>query len=78
MRKTTRNREIRQSISRDGSELRRDDCVAAIVARPFTPTVKGGNKPSGEEIGVLFPPIRESGGVLGLELKLFLYELLAS
>ena len=45
--------------------------VATIVARPFTLTVKGGNKPSEEEIRVLFPRIQESGGVLGLELKLF-------
>ena len=48
-----------------------NDCVATIVARPFTLTVKGRNKPFGEEIRVLFPRIQESGGVLGLELKLF-------
>ena len=48
-----------------------NDCVATIVARPFTLTVKGGNEPSSEEIRVLFPRIQESGGVLGLELKLF-------
>ena len=48
-----------------------NDCVATIVARPFTTTVKGRNQPSGEEIRVLFPRILESGGVSGLELKSF-------
>ena len=46
-----------------------NDCVATIVARPFTLTVKGGNQPSGEGIRVLFPRSQESGGVLGLELE---------
>ena len=48
-----------------------NDCVATIVARPFTLTVKGGNQPSGEEIRMLFPRIQESGGVLGLEFEPF-------
>ena len=47
------------------------DCVATIVARPFTTTVKGRNQPSGEEIRVLFPRIQESGWVSGVELKPF-------
>ena len=48
-----------------------NDCVATIVARPFTTTVKGINQPSGVEIRLLFPRIQESGGVSGLELKPF-------
>ena len=48
-----------------------NDCVATVVARPFTLTLKGGNKPSGQEIRVLFPRIQETGGVSGLELKPF-------
>ena len=48
-----------------------NDCVATIVARPFTTKVKGRSQPSGEEIRVLFPRIQESGGVSGLELISF-------
>ena len=43
-----------------------NDCVATIVARPFTTTVRGRNQPSGDEKRVLFPRIQESGGVSGL------------
>ena len=46
-------------------------CVATIVARPFTTTVKGRRQPSGRKIRTLFPQIQESGGVSGVELKLF-------
>ena len=45
-----------------------NNCVATIVARPFTTTLKGINQPSGEEIRVLFPRFQESGWVSGLEL----------
>ena len=48
-----------------------NDCVATMVAGPFTLTVRGGNQPSGEEIRVLFSRIQESGGVMRLKLKLF-------
>ena len=59
-----------------------NDCVATIVARPFTTTVKGRNQPSGEEKSVLFHLIQESGGVSGLresvdpsssEMMIFIY-----
>ena len=46
-------------------------CVATIVARPFTTTVKVRRQPSGRKIRTLFPRIQESGGVSGVELKLF-------
>ena len=46
-------------------------CVATIVARQLRTTVKGGRQPSGRKIKVLFPRIRESGGVSGLELIVF-------
>ena len=46
--------------------------VATIVARPFTLTVKGGNKPSEEEIRVLFPRIQESGGYWDLNSSCFI------
>ena len=48
-----------------------NDCVATIVARPFTTTVKGRSQPSGRKMRTLFPRIQESGGVSGVELKLF-------
>ena len=46
-------------------------CVATIVARPFTTTVKGRRQPSGRKIRTLFPRIQDSGGVSRVELKLF-------
>ena len=42
-------------------------CVATIVARPLRKTLKGGGKPSGRKIRLLFPRIRETGGVSGLD-----------
>ena len=66
---TTKNRQIERVLVETAPSC--NDCVATIVARPFTLTVKGGNQPSVEEIRVLFPRIQESGGVLRLELKLF-------
>ena len=48
-------------------------CIATIVARPFTTTVKARRQPSGRKIRTLFPRIQESGGVSvsGVEVKLF-------
>ena len=46
-------------------------CVATIVARLFTTTVKGRRQPSRRKIRTLFPRIQESGGVSGVELKVF-------
>ena len=48
-----------------------NDCIATIVARSFTATMKGRSQPFGEEIRVLFPLIQKSGGVAGLGFKLF-------
>ena len=48
-----------------------NDCVATIVARPFTTTVKGRKTTLRKEDKGVFPRIQESGGVSGLELKLF-------
>ena len=52
-----------------------NDCVATIVIKHFTQTVKGFGtvcvQPSGKEIRTLFPRIPESGGLSRPELKLF-------
>ena len=59
-----------------------NDCVATIVARLFTTTMKDRNQTSGDEKSVLFPLIQESGGVSGLresvdppstEMMIFIY-----
>ena len=48
-----------------------NDCVATIVARPFTTTVKGKKTAFRKEDKGVFPRIQEFGRVSGFELKLF-------